>query len=374
MLERLRTILAAAKGVGMDAGLCLLANEAYADSPTEMRANGETGTAHYGVELCPHKPGAKELMLRWFDEEFEAFSDVGIDNIWVWPYDQGGCACEKCSPWGANGFLVMAEAIAERARRHFPDLTVILSTWLFDSKEEGEWRGLSRAFEQPPEWLDYILADGHHRFPRYPLENGVPGGLPLLSFPEISMWRSYPWGGYGANPVPSHLQELWDDAGEHLSGGFPYSEGIYEDVNKAVFSQLFWDRDRTAIDVMREYAAAEFGHEVADDVADAIRIMEKNHARHPGQDDEGRQVIELGGEGTRVQECHDLMEGVDVRLDERVRGGWRWRVFLLRSVIDRELYESEGMITPACAEAFEELRAIYHAQNAENQVSPPSAP
>jgi hypothetical protein len=372
MIERLRTILAAAKRLGMDAGLCLLANEAYANSPEDLRADGDAGRGHYGVELCPHKPGAKELMLRWFDQEFVAFSDVGIDNIWIWPYDQGGCTCDKCSPWGANGFLLMAEAIAERARRHFPNVTVILSTWLFDFREdEGEWRGLAREFAATPDWVDYVLADGHDEYPRYPLDNGVPGGLPLLSFPEISMWRSFPWGGYGANPVPSHLQDLWNTAGNQLSGGFPYSEGIYEDVNKAVFSQLFWDRDRTAINVMEEYAAAEFGHDVADEVLEAIRIMEKNHARHPGEPEEGRPIINLGGEGIDVQKCHEMILNVDSRLDERVRDGWRWRVFFLRSLIDRELYENDGTVTSACQEAFDELRRIYHAADAEPQVAPP---
>lgn len=81
-------------------------------------------------------PAARK-MLQWFDEEFEAFGEVGIDNAWIWPYDQGGCACERCNPWG----------------------------------------------------------------------------------------------GYGANPIPAHLQDLWDAAGNRLSGGFPCSEGIYHAEN-----------------------------------------------------------------------------------------------------------------------------------------------
>lgn len=34
--------------------------------------------------------------------------------------------------------------------------------------------------------MNYILADAHEDFPRYPLDVGVPGRLPLLTFPEIS--------------------------------------------------------------------------------------------------------------------------------------------------------------------------------------------
>jgi hypothetical protein len=43
-----------------------------------------------------------------------------------------------------------------------------------------------------------ILADGHNNyFPKYLLDHGVPGNLPLLNFPEISMFGRSPWGGVG---------------------------------------------------------------------------------------------------------------------------------------------------------------------------------
>ena len=66
----------------------------------------------------------------------------------------------------------------------------------------------------------------------------MPGGLPLLNFPDISMYGQNPWGGYGANPHPGRLQQRWDETKKKLSGGFPYSEGIYEDINKVICAQL----------------------------------------------------------------------------------------------------------------------------------------
>ena len=35
------------------------------------------------------------------------------------------------------------------------------------------------------------------------------------------------WGGSGANPFPSRLQGLWEATQGLVSGGSPYSEGIY---------------------------------------------------------------------------------------------------------------------------------------------------
>jgi len=386
MIERLHAVLRAGKKVGMDAGLCLLGNEAYANSPSDLRSDPNTGRAHYRVELCPSKPKSKEIMLRWFEEEFEAFDDVGIDNIWLWPYDQGGCACEKCKPWGANGFLVMAEAVARLFRKHSPEGKVILSTWLFDYKgDEGEWSGLAKAFEKRPEWLDYILADGHDTFPAYPLTHDIPGGLPLLSFPEISMWRMFPWGGFGANPIPAHCQELWDKTGHLLSGGFPYSEGIFEDINKAIQSQFYWDPARTAVDTIKEYAAYEYSPDVAEDVARAAQILEANHAHSPQRDEQGATALRQGPDGEEhvafsvpdkeadARECLELLQAADAKLSAHARAAWRWRILLLRALIDSELMANGGLATPACEEAFQEICGIFSAEDAEFQVMPPSA-
>ena len=385
MIERLRALFQAGKAAGMRVGLGLLANEAYATSPKKLRADPHTGRAHYGVELCPNMPGARQLMLRWFDEEFGAFCDIGVDHIWIWPYDQGGCACAKCRPWGAKGLLMMAEVIAELYRKRFPEGKVILSTWLFDyAQDEGEWRGLAKAFARKPSWLDYVLADSHDRFPEYPLAHGSPGGLPLLGFPEISMWQMWPWGGYGANPGPQRFQERWDAARKHLSGGFPYSEGIFEDINKAILSQFYWNEDTRAEDTVREYIAYEYSPEVVDEVAKAIGILEKNHPRHLARDAKGaiklakleaglgQGLFEFERQDAGAEESYDLLSSADKRLPPRARTSWRWRILLLRGLIDRDLRRNNGMPTPQCEEAFRELAATYHAGGAEASVAPPS--
>lgn len=385
MIRRLRAVLAAAKGVGMKVGLCLLGNEAYASSPPELRADSKTGRAHYQVELCPSKPAARDLMLRGFEEEFRAFADLGLDQIWIWPYDQGGCACADCAPWGANGFLRIAEPVARLFRRYAPAGKVILSTWLFDyGREQGEWAGLAKAFARKPDWCDYILAESHGDFPRYPLEHGLPGGLPALNFPEISMWAMWPWGGYGATPLPDHFQAIWDQGRRILSGGFPYSEGIFEDINKVIFSQFYWDPERPALDTLREYAAYEFSPAVADDVVKAARLLEKYHPRKTdvphyggyrlvrGADGGEHGAIRMRGDASGVDECWTLLEAADRKLAPVARTAWRWRILLLRGLIDRELKRGGGVPSRACEEAFEELIGIYHAGAAETHVCPPS--
>jgi hypothetical protein len=37
---------------------------------------------------------------------------ISLGFIVMWPYDQGGCTCSHCAPWGTNGFLKVAEPLA----------------------------------------------------------------------------------------------------------------------------------------------------------------------------------------------------------------------------------------------------------------------
>jgi hypothetical protein len=194
------------------------------------------------------------------------------------------------------------------------------------------------------------------------------------------MW---PWGGYGANPLPAHIEQSWDGSGRLLSGGFPYSEGIFEDINKAVMARLYWDETSSPEEAVREYAAYHYSPDVVEEVMRAVHILERNHPRHPAReggrthlvtDPVGNQHPAFGmeAEGEGALEAYELLESVDTRLTRSARRSWRWRILLLRALIDSELYTNDGVATPACEEAFRELASIYCAERAERRVAPPS--
>jgi hypothetical protein len=362
MLKRLTLLLKTARESGFNVGFGVLGNESFADSPIELRADQTfPGTRHvrggYGLELCPSKPAGRDLILKNFRAEFSAFSEVKIDFFWIWPYDQGGCCCEKCRPWGANGFLRIAQEEAAMARTFWPKVKVYISTWLFDCvKPEGEWDGLHKFLEKKPDWVNGIIVDSHTDFPRYPLEHDLPAAYPLLNFPEISMWEMNPWGGYGANPAPERFSRLWNQAKHKLQGGFPYSEGIFEDINKVIVSQLYWG-DVPWQETLSEYIAYEFSPDVVEDVIRAIKIMEQNQSRQWMGD-------------SQTQDAYFYMKRAQASLSPKARTSWRWRILFLRSQIERELLANKGNPTEKCHPWFEELTEIYHAQHADATVRP----
>lgn len=356
-LGQLRSILQAARDLGLMTCLTGGSNNLFKSPPSELRAVplpdplGRHG--NLGANICPSVPGGRQLILDTDRVLFARLSDIGLDALCLWPYDEGGCACERCRPWGANGFLRISRDVADLARERFPGLKVILSTWTFDTPEEGEWDGLAKALAADGGWVNYILADAHEDFPRFPLDKGVPGGLPLVNFPEISMWGNSPWGGYGAHVLPRRFQRLWDQAGHALSGGLPYSEGIYEDMNKAIVSQFYWDRGRSAQDTLREYAAYEFSPAVVGDVLRIIDCLETSATC---------QATKQPVDPAPAREACELAEGVESRLPDWARRGWRWEILRLRTILDRERFAGAGLETPAAASALRRLIEIYHAQ------------
>jgi hypothetical protein len=372
-LDRLSGIMKAAQNLGVKVSVVGVANEGYADSPANLKAEDSTvGHAGYytangpriynlGNELCPSKPGATELLVNYYTEKFNAFKNRGVnlDSWCVWPYDSGGCTCADCTPWGANAYLELAEVEANAFRSVFPNGKVILSTWYFDRWGIGEWAGLAAKFNaNKPDWVDNIMADNFEEYPAYPLNNAVPGGLPLLNFPEISMYGQDPWGGYGANPIPERIQTRWNQTKSKLAGGFPYSEGIYEDMNMVVCNQLYWNPNGTANDAVKDYISAEFSPKVVDEVSRAVAIFENNHSRN--QIDESAIT------------AFQLLEQADAKLSPQIRSSWRWRLLQIRASIDQELYRNkfgEGR-DAVFQQAYDELMQISYAQNAAVMLRP----
>ena len=200
MLDRLKRIVEVGHAAGMRVGLIEAANDAFKSLPREVRNTPVPDPmrrhGNFGVQLCPAKPKAHEQLLHDWERLLDEFAGVGLDYINYWPYDEGGCGLPGLLAVGAHGDTPsLCRELSRSVRAKFPKAQIVLSTWTYDTPLCGEWDGLTKAMAEDKSWVDYIQADAHEDFPRYPLEKGVPGGLPLLNFPEISMWGQSPWGG-----------------------------------------------------------------------------------------------------------------------------------------------------------------------------------
>lgn len=377
MISRLAAMLKAGRNMGMNSALTMLANEAYNTTPQELRAKRVPFTGFYGCEICPSKPGGVDLILKWRREMLDVFASLGVpfERICVWPYDQGGCTCEDCSPWGGNGYVKLTKTLAKEIRSKFPNAEIVLSTWCFDfnNEDKGEWRGLAKAFEEEKPWADYILADSHGAFPRYLMSNPVPGHLPLINFPEISMYMNHPWGGYGTNPMPAHYHQIYTEAAHLLKGGYPYSEGKYEDFNKVLYARMYWNSALSAEEITKEYIRSEFSAEYVDKICQAIFTIEKNFGQRSVYQ-KGTRIpdsINMPPTDFGAKETFETLKQIDVKLPPQIRSSWRWRLLMIRAELDYMLRQTNGQLTKESNHLFLELIQISHLENATNAIYPP---
>ena len=379
--DRLKQFMQTAQKLDMGVGFMMIGNEGYANSPVNLQViPGGSRGGNYPEVICPNKPGGMEYILKTKEEFFEWCQGINPEYMCIWPYDQGGCGSADCQPWGSNGFIKCAKSISKIAREKLPGIKVILSTWFFDSTE---WHGLSDKLAMDHSWLDMIMAEGagfeNSKFPP------LAGNLPMVGFPEISMYGTFPWGGFGATPFPKHLQGQWQKVQKRLSGGFPYSEGIYEDINKVTYAQLYWNSQIPLEDILNEYIAYEYGSstETGSDILKVITTLEQNHHMRwwPGLLEGIKLTLDwLPSKGVKPQadpgaeEAYATVKTVDAQLPEWARKSWRWRILYIRTMLDAELKANGGTPNEACMKGFKELMKIYHTTEKTDPVVKPPIP
>lgn len=386
-LEKNKQLWLAGEKLGMKA-VDLIDNNGFRNTPEHLRAV-PTKRSFFGTELCPSNPEALEYLLKLLSARYEYLKEVDFGMVTLWSYDQGGCGCQACAPYGANGMMKWGSPIARIIKEKWPECQIICSTWLMD------WEGVPMIHEFEnlykkinggrADHIDILLADSHDEFPRYVLTHPLPGKTRLITFPEISMFGRSPWGGFGATPLPKRFSALWGETAGSADGGMLYSEGTFEDFNKALYAQFFVSGTNDVSTVIREYFRYETGlPESADpDMERFLEILEENHEGlqwWPGKPAYGlyepmKSKIawrQTGKTWKNLDEELALARKIDAVLPEWGRKSWRWRLFYLRAVIDFEIGTHDNEATAVTEEALKELCRIYHTdlQTATRRVAP----
>ena len=364
VIGKCREIYQLARQRGMRVGIIICPNQGLRSMPQKWAAeppfDPERTRGNAGMNVCPAKEGAVDYLRSVWLEMLRPFADIGLDYLVTWPYDEGGCGCADCLPWGGRGYADLVRLLDEEARQIYPAIKTIVSTWTFDRPEgQGEFDLLYRRLGEDLEKISYVMVDAHGDYPRYPLEHERV--RPVVNFPEISMWRLFPWGGYGANPLPARFHRIWNSAKSILDGGMPYSEGMYEDISKIQFVGYYWEPDRSWQDILAEYISYEVSPDAVEQVLSMVELIERNHvavgeAREPDP--------ALAAEGARIA------REVDAHLGARARAAWRWRLLYIRAILDGKryaYYARAGMHGEADLKEFRYFSSDYLADDAEAQ-------
>lgn len=222
------------------------------------------------------------------------------------------------------------EDIAAILRAHHPEATVWLSLQGFNEERvDFVYAWLDR---EQPEWFGGVVAGpGSPLIPETRARLAARYGL--RHYPDIThtIRSQYPtpwWdpafaftlGREPVNPEPVRYAFVHNLLAPYTTGFLTYSDGINDDINKAVWSALGWDSRRDVREILVEYSNLYLGADAAEGIADGILALERNW---------DGPIVENGAiDGTlahwqRLEDAHP-----DLRND------WRFQALLLRAYYD----------------------------------------
>lgn len=343
--QRLAELDRLARGVGMGVGRVAIANESFqGQAPAGLGATGRLAGTGYETDLCPSQPAGREIILANRRAFLERIRDTTqLDWLCLWPYDQGGCNCETCTPWPTT-YMELCRELAQLGREVLPDTETLVSAWWIGTHVEGEDDAFFSYLARGETWFDTIVA-GTVELRRW-LADGrkVPPPYDVLLFPEISMFDSLPWGSRGANPAPRRFTAEMQELGEHIGGAMPYSEGRYEDLNKFLWARMQWDPALERAAVLEDYCRLAFGDEVAVHGAQLLLDMEA-------------ELREL----SLAAQVHEQAMDIDRRMPAWARGSWRWEIVRGRTALDalREQMRDPSASAERRSAAEADAREVY---------------
>jgi hypothetical protein len=206
-----------------------------------------------------------------------------------------------------------------------------MSPQSFDAERMEEFYGL---MAQEPAWLSGIVFGPQNRVSLPELRAKLPANYPIRRYPDIthSVRCQYPvpdWDVAFAstehreciNPRPMHFANifrLWDE----LAAGFiTYSEGVNDDANKILWSELGWDPEVDVTQAVWEYARYFMGPDAEEGVAQALLALERNW--------QGPLLTNAGIDTTLAQ-----VQAIERDANPWLRHQWRFLQLMYRAYYD----------------------------------------
>jgi hypothetical protein len=225
--------------------------------------------------------------------------------------------------------------------------------------------------QEEPDWLGGIAAGPQIRDSLVTLREKLPDRYPIRRYPDITHSRScqYPvheWDMAYAlteareviNPRPLAQTAIFRKYDKTAVGFVTYSEGINDDVNKIIWSELGWNRDADPYDTLRRFSRYFIGPEYTHSFAQGLMDLEKNWT--------GPLLTNRGVETTLLQ-----FQAMEKAASPQHLLNWRFQQGLYRAYYDaynhrRLLYEThlekKALDELRLAQQLGSLRALDRAE------------
>ena len=284
------------------------------------------------LELILPNPAKEAAFL----EKQEAFfkSCRRLDAVFLPGGDPGDNHTKELMPY--------AEKMAALLRKYHPQATVWISLQRFSQADTDDFYTYLQT--KKPDWYGGTVMG-----PSSPgmeiTRQRTPKRYKLRWYPDITHivrcqypipWLDPAWGvtigREPVNPRPVDYTAIYQNYYRFTDGFLSYSDGIHDDFNKCLWSQLAWQPDVPPRDVAIEYARYFFRPDLAEAGADGLLALESNLR--------GGIATNSSVDGTLLQ-----WKSLEHQL-AKTPTDWRFNLHLLRAYYDaytrnRAIYEGE---------------------------------
>jgi len=362
----LNAVSAIAARYGMKFGLHVCGQRI---EPTDVRP----GMVRQG-NLCPSVPAARKAVLQALDAAYARLKR--LDAVFTASGDPGGCRCDDCRPWPTT-YLAMAAEQAAVLRRHHPQARYYLSNQQMRAEENDLFLGL--LVREQPDWLTGVLWGPQSRsLPE--MRERIPQCYQVILYPDITHAAvcQHPVEGWEKERAlfferrsptyrPLATRALWEATKRYADGSKPYSEGVYDDLNKAVWTGSQWcvttphatmpvAGPEPLGEIVHQYARRHFGRAAEELLSEVIFTLEENWS------------TPLVG-NAMVLATLDALRSQEALLPADRRDSWRWQVLMIRAEMDRWLQlkvmtdrEADARALRALAQPGEVIARVHAAR------------
>jgi hypothetical protein len=261
MWERKKQNFRSAQTLGLSCDLVISPNHVYVDQ-CEPGLSAIRGGRVFGQLICPSNHKAHAIILKNYENLFADLARAGVrlSSISALPYDFGGCACNNCKPWILT-FAKLCREIHAIAVRYHTGVEMNMIGWWWTPEEHQQlavW-----ANREAPGWI-------RHMYLHIPYEATDVAHVPLpkdcqpCAFVHIGYAdQADPqdvYGYFGPVIAPVRLPEtIRHLANSGVTSVMAYSEGVFDDLNKALLAGIGSGQFHAGDDVLRAYAQRCFG-------------------------------------------------------------------------------------------------------------------
>lgn len=310
--------------------------------------------------ICPSISEAREAILHSRNAYLSRLPH--LDILFVPSADDGGCWCDDCRPWSAT-YLGLVREQCEIARKYHPDARVMLSNQALTHEENAVLCRELREMDDTAWIAGVAFAPGSNelfrharlteewRWPEQPgfgdevisvqwLRRNLPPEVDLYLYPDTThslraqypVWEIEPIVGhaYHRDPIffrPAYYHRIYQLTAPFSDGSFPYSEGMYDNLNQVVWLELNCDPHRDPHEIVSDYWRWYVGEMAAPYAAAATEALEQAWTEDFSQSAEIDRALKNSFEVTQ-----HLPRG-------RQTGNWRVDILRLRALTDQWLRE-----------------------------------